>query len=314
PTSSSSSSSSESGSDSSPEAEAAAAAAPARREIPAEPYPWKRVTLGVFLVFLCWTIGLYRENKDRADHHLRKLQHWGFNHLWSHLSPGSSERLHPLRQPLWNRVHGTVLEIGPGFGESLALVPGGRKGTKVVSKYVVLEPNHFMHDRLATNAAAAGFSVRFDPNTCPEAVDGEQQTLLPPLVIVNGTLDSSDRIPTTVVESGPYDCVISSMVLCSVDDPEQNLENIQKLLKPGGLFVFVEHVRHKDVGIWRRIQDLITPVWALFTGNCRLDRETGNILDTMGGWASVDYRRVSQQQSGVIDKLTPIIYGVATKK
>ncbi|KAJ1645774.1 hypothetical protein J3B02_006496 [Coemansia erecta] len=284
-----------------------------RREVPPEPYPWKRVTLGVFLVFLCWTIGLYRENKAKADEKILNLQHWGFNHLWSHLSAGNSQRVNPLRQPLWNRIHGTVLEIGPGFGESLALVPGGRKGTKVVRKYVVLEPNHYMHGKLAKNAAAAGFNVLYDSNTCTHAPVADD-SLLPSLVIVNGTLDSRDKIPTAVVETGPFDCVVSSLVLCSVADLEQNLANIQRLLKPGGMFIFLEHVRHlDDVRGWQWIQDWITPVWTVVAGNCRLDRETGSALDSMEGWAKVEYQRV-WQQDGVIDKLTPMIYGVAVKK
>jgi 2-polyprenyl-3-methyl-5-hydroxy-6-metoxy-1,4-benzoquinol methylase len=42
------------------------------------------------------------------------------------------------------------------------------------------------------------------------------------------------------------DTVLSIQVLCSVDDPRSVMREVWKLLKPGGSFVFWEHVRNTD--------------------------------------------------------------------
>ncbi|KAJ1843226.1 hypothetical protein LPJ73_005552, partial [Coemansia sp. RSA 2703] len=106
-----------------------------------------------------------------------------------------------------------------------------------------------------------------------------------------------------------------------------NLKAIFKLLKPGGKFVFAEHVRHTDdqdataegyqrgdidLAFWRRIQNAISPIWALLFGDCRLDRDTGKLIATMRGWSKVEYK-TARQTSNPLTKLTPIVYGVAVK-
>ncbi|KAJ2371889.1 hypothetical protein IW150_004386 [Coemansia sp. RSA 2607] len=298
--------------------------------VPPEPYPWKRVLLGCTMVFICWGIALYREDKAAADLRIKRARDWVFSQFWNHASSSNAQRLEPMKSEIWKEIRGSVLEIGPGYGESLSMVPGGRSGTRVVSHYVAVEPNSFLHPKLASNAQAAGFIVQYDENTCPGAEQFNKEheyEKLPVLTIVNGTLDSEFDIPTTVLTNAPYDTVVSSMVLCSVDDVEANLKAIFKLLKPGGKFVFAEHVRHTDdqdataegyqrgdidLAFWRRIQNAISPIWALLFGDCRLDRDTGKLIATMRGWSKVEYK-TARQTSNPLTKLTPIVYGVAVK-
>ncbi|KAJ2811260.1 hypothetical protein H4S07_002175 [Coemansia furcata] len=287
-----------------------------------EGYPWRRVLFGCSVVLLCWTIGLYREYQEVADMRIKQVQDWTYAKIWSHASEYSAERIDPYRGPLWSEhIRGNVLEIGPGLGEALLHLP------KLGARYVALEPNPYLHLGLAENAKRAGFgSVHYDLLTCPNAAEfntgGEKG---PVLAIVNGTLDG--MVPQYVADHGPYDTVVSSLVLCSVDDLQATLDSILGLLVPGGRFVFIEHVRHTDesdgsvdatvgggfnVGMWGWIQDLLTPVWSLFTGNCHLNRRTAQALEAMEGWGSVRYSTLRLSDT-IMDKMGPLAYGVATK-
>jgi SAM-dependent methyltransferase len=70
-----------------------------------------------------------------------------------------------------------------------------------------------------------------------------------------------------------FDTVLSGMVLCSVDDPEVSLREIQRVLAPGGTFRLLEHVRSASrLGGWW--QDLVQPAWTWAAGGCRPNRET----------------------------------------
>ncbi|KAJ2910868.1 hypothetical protein GGI21_000420 [Coemansia aciculifera] len=291
-----------------------------------EGYPWRRVLFGCLVVFLCWGIGLYREYQEVADQRIKQTQDWAFAKLWKHASGHSAKRVDPYRAPLWQeQIRGKVLELGPGLGESLMLVP--KEAIAGGEEYVVLEPNSFLHPGLADNAERAGFAVHYDPVTCPlHAATGNSDK--PVLAVVNGTLDGV--IPQYVADHAPYDTIVSSLVLCSVDSLQATLDNVLHLLKPGGRFVFIEHVRHTDeddlsvdasvyasgslnLGLWSRIQDVLTPVWSLVSGNCHFDRRTAQALDGMKGWSSVRYSTL-RLSSGIIDRLAPLIYGVATKQ
>ena len=64
---------------------------------------------------------------------------------------------------------------------------------------------------------------------------------------------------------GSFDAVVSTFVFCSVADPEKGLEEIKRVLKPGGKIFFLEHVRPR--GIRGRIFDLLNPFFVRLLGN-----------------------------------------------
>ncbi|KAJ2886389.1 hypothetical protein H4R27_000680 [Coemansia aciculifera] len=288
-------------------------------------YPWRRVLFGCSVVLLCWGIGLYREYQETADLRIKQVQDWAFAKIWTHASGLSAERVDPYRGPLWSeQIRGNVLELGPGLGEALLQLPRKQLGTR----YVALEPNPYLHAALAENAKRAEFaSVHYDLLTCPNAAAFNTGGGEPVLSIVNGTLDG--MVPQYVADHAPYDTVVSSLVLCSVDNLQDTLDSILELLVPGGRFVFIEHVRHTDemdlsvdasvyasgafnVKVWGWIQELLTPIWSLVSGNCHLNRRTAQALDGMKGWSSVRYSTLRLSGS-MVDKLGPLVYGVATK-
>jgi ubiquinone/menaquinone biosynthesis C-methylase UbiE len=68
------------------------------------------------------------------------------------------------------------------------------------------------------------------------------------------------------------DAVMSS--LCSVPDVARVLREVRRVLKPGGRFVFIEHVAAQEGTIRRRVQHAVRPVWSLLGDGCVPDRET----------------------------------------
>lgn len=69
-----------------------------------------------------------------------------------------------------------------------------------------------------------------------------------------------------------FHCVISTHVLCSVDDVPQVLREVYRVLKPKGRFYFLEHVRSPF--LWRRLcQQVVAPVWQLVADGCHPDRD-----------------------------------------
>ncbi|WP_439566257.1 class I SAM-dependent methyltransferase [Gloeocapsopsis crepidinum] len=69
-----------------------------------------------------------------------------------------------------------------------------------------------------------------------------------------------ERAETLPVADNSIDTVVSTYVLCSVTDIDATLKDIQRVLKPGGTFVFIEHVAASENTCTRTLQDGITHV------------------------------------------------------
>lgn len=69
---------------------------------------------------------------------------------------------------------------------------------------------------------------------------------------------------------GFFDRVVVSLVLCSVGSVEESVDEIARVLKPGGECRFLEHARSE--GWQARLQETLTPCWKRVAGGCHLDR------------------------------------------
>ncbi len=66
------------------------------------------------------------------------------------------------------------------------------------------------------------------------------------------------------VADNSVDAVVSTLVLCSVPNLSGTLQEILRVLKPGGRFLFIEHVAAPR-GTWlRRAQQGVRPVWKVW--------------------------------------------------
>lgn len=90
----------------------------------------------------------------------------------------------------------------------------------------------------------------------------------------------------TNVESLPFqeqefDCVVHTLVFCSVHDVSKGLLEISRVLKDDGKLIFIEHVIPKKNPL-RRIFKILTPFWKHIASNCHLDRDYIKTLETHG--------------------------------
>ena len=152
-------------------------------------------------------------------------------------------------------LRGAVVEIGPGDGVNLPYYPAGVHWTGV-------EPNVHFHPRLRKRAAAL--------DLCAEVVGGV-----------------AERLP---LADAVADAVVSTLVLCSVGDVAATLAEVRRVLKPGGTFVFIEHVAAPAGSRLGRVQRFVKPAWGLIADGCRPDRETGRAI-AEAGFADVQLNR-----------------------
>ena len=181
---------------------------------------------------------------------LRKRIH---AHLLEYFSAKHDPLVEDRKRELLGPLKGSVLEIGPGTGVNLRFyAPGVR--------WIGVEPNAFMYPYLERRASAQGRRIEL-------------------LGSVAEGLPLADE---------SVDHVVSTLVLCSVNDPQQVLKEIYRVLKPGGTFVFIEHVADEAGSTTRRRQDWIEPVWAWFADGCHPNRETWKLVES-AGFREVNY-------------------------
>ncbi|KAJ2241020.1 hypothetical protein GGH97_004441, partial [Coemansia sp. RSA 475] len=161
---------------------------------------------------------------------------WLFKTLWLVESDRNNAKVDTYRKALWTEISGNVLELGPGFAESLRFlthvtISDGSHvvDSNTITSYTALEPNVFLYDQLHKNAETNGFCVEYDhksyPN-CKELGTIPTRENMVPFNIVRGTLDDPDNIPQCVLDNAPYDTVLTSFSLCTVKDPEATIKNI----------------------------------------------------------------------------------------
>ena len=170
-------------------------------------------------------------------------------HAWvlAHLGARYERMVTDRKRALFAGLAGNVLEIGPGTGPNLVYYPPG-------IRWLGVEPNPYMYPYLRTAAARAGLQADLRPGM-------------------------AERLPA---DDNSMDAVVSTLVLCSVSDPEGVLREIRRVLKPGGRFLFVEHVAAPAGTRLRRVQTAIRPLWKIIGDGCHPDRETGPAIEHAG--------------------------------
>ncbi len=181
------------------------------------------------------------------------------------------------KSPLLAEIRGRVLEIGPGTGVNFRYFPKD-------IEWIGLEPNPHMHAQLRAKAQAAGL-----PCECRSLNAGD--------------IDMRDD---------EIDCVLSTLVLCSVSDPEGTLQEIRRVLKPGGTFIFLEHVAAPAGSKIRRWQRRIRPLWSLLADGCCPDRELDRLI-RKAGFAKVEIEEFRVPKSIAPSIVAPHIVGRAYK-
>lgn len=155
-----------------------------------------------------------------------------------------------LRQRALAGAAGEVLEIGFGTGLNLPHYPAA------VRRLVAVDPSTSLRSRVEARIRAAGFPV--------------ERVALP----ADGALP---------LDSGRFDCVVSTWTLCTIPDPAAALHEIRRVLRPGGRYLFLEHGVSPEPSV-ARWQRRLSPLQSLLGGGCRLDRAIDQVVCD-GGFA-----------------------------
>ncbi|XP_002522459.2 putative methyltransferase-like protein 7A [Ricinus communis] len=105
------------------------------------------------------------------------------------------------------------------------------------------------------------------------------------------------------------DAVVGTLVLCSVTNVDQTLQEVKRVLRPGGLYLFVEHVAAKEGTFLRFVQNLLDPLQQTVADGCHLTRETGKKISE-AGFSGVDLNTTFLSKTAFIN---PQVYGIASK-
>lgn len=161
-----------------------------------------------------------------------------------------------LRSRYVSQARGNVLEIGIGSGLNLAHYGDG------VSSVTGVDPAAELTEKARERAERVDVPVEV------LGVSGE-------------ALDLDDN---------HFDSVVCTWTLCSIPNPYRAVDEMRRVLKPGGKLIFVEHGRSDDAGVakWQR---RVEPIWKIIGGGCHLTRRADELL-TDGGFV------VTHQESG----------------
>ena len=180
------------------------------------------------------------------------------------------------RMELLSEVDGEVLEVGAGTGVNLQYY------SQNISRLVLCEPDAAMRKQLELklqNSARSSAEI----SSC-----------------------AAERLN---VADNSIDCLVSTLVLCSVTDPQQSFKEAFRVLKQGGKLILMEHVaaeRSSRLYFW---QQLWQPLWRRAACNCHLTRQTGRSLERAG---FILYTR-AEVMSGGPSIASPMIVGHAIR-
>ena len=172
-------------------------------------------------------------------------------------------------------AHGEVLEVGFGTGLNLPHYP------RSVTRLVALDPEEMLPAKVSQRIAAASFPV-----------ERVQQ--------------AGEHLPFA---AGQFDCVVTTLTLCTIADPVSALSEIRRVLRVGGTYIFLEHGRSADAGV-ARLQDWLNPLWRLsgIGRGCNMNRPI-DLLIAQGGLRIVALERHTLGRPRI---MTEMYRGLAT--
>lgn len=155
----------------------------------------------------------------------------------------SRKILEKYRKDLLSDVDGNILEIGFGTGVNLPFYP------EHVRKITVVEPNEGMNPK-ATKRVISSW------------------------ILVHAKHMSAHSLP---FPDFTFESVVSTFTLCSIENVNKALLEIERVLAPGGRFYFLEHGLSPDPNVVKW-QNRLNQFNHLFADGCNLNRDIKNII------------------------------------
>jgi ubiquinone/menaquinone biosynthesis C-methylase UbiE len=146
------------------------------------------------------------------------------------------------------RAQGKVLEIGIGSGLNIPFYDA-----RQVHHLWGIDPSREMWSLAKKNAEAHHLDAEF-------------------------MQAGAEEIP---LEDSAADTVVMTYTLCTIGNANSALEEIRRVLKPGGTLLFCEHGEAPDANV-RRWQRRMNPIWSRLGGGCQLNRPIPRLLEESG--------------------------------
>ncbi|GAA5016715.1 class I SAM-dependent methyltransferase [Terrabacter aeriphilus] len=157
------------------------------------------------------------------------------------------ERIRRLRARTCAGLHGEVVELGFGSGANLGLYPAE------VTRVVAVEPSD------------VGWGL---------GAEGRARSAVP---VVRGGLDGQ-RLD---LPDASADAVLATFTLCTIPDVARALQEVRRVLRPGGRLHFLEHGLSPDEGV-QRWQRRLEPVQRRVFDGCHLTRPIDRLVEDSG--------------------------------
>ena len=178
------------------------------------------------------------------------------------------------RRTVLAQARGRVVEIGAGTGLNVAHYPDA------LDELFLTEPEPGMRGKLARRLERHARTARI--------------------------MDTpGERLP---FDDASVDTVVSTLVLCTVDDPESALREIARVLRPNGQLLFIEHIRASSWLLAACQNKLLRP-WRGFAGGCVCNRPTLELMRACGFTVDAD----DQVWRGMPAIVHPLVVGRATR-
>ena len=155
--------------------------------------------------------------------------------------------LRAVRARVCEGLDGEVLEVGFGSGLNVPHYPSAVRRVRAV------DPATVGRKMAAGRVAASATPVEY------VGLDGE-------------------RLP---LEDDSVDHVLTTWTLCTIPDAGRAVEEMRRVLRPGGRLHFVEHGRAPEPSVCRW-QQRLTPIQKRLFGGCHLDRPIDRIIGDAG--------------------------------
>jgi ubiquinone/menaquinone biosynthesis C-methylase UbiE len=185
--------------------------------------------------------------------------------------------LETTRKEVVGQARGRVLELGAGTGLNVNHYPD-----KGITELMLAEPNPHMVTRLRKRV----------------------EHLSSRIVVLEAT---AEDLP---VGDSSVDSVVSTLVLCTVVDPRRTLEEITRVLRPGGQFLFAEHVR-SELSVAARWQDRLDGAWGWYACGCHCNRDTVSMINDTS--LTMDSLR-KERLRWISPLVRPLAVGLASKR
>lgn len=173
-------------------------------------------------------------------------------------------------------LRGRVLEIGFGTGLNLPFFP------QQVSRLTAIDSEQMLPKKVAKRVAEARMPVE-----CLQ-------------------LDAGGKLP---LDNQAFDGVVTTFTLCSIADVRSALDEIRRVLKPEGQYVFLEHGRSDDPRVARR-QDFFNPIQKVVGCGCNLNRPIDRLIRDAG----LQISKLDRYQMPDTPRIFGEIYRGAAKK